>query len=746
MRNRVDITGQERLSIPGAGRTVSAATEKRAEYVRSAVHLIGQSLDTVEVNDKFLELFGPRWDCGITISLPEPTAVRAAWTLVNIWILARLSGHIVDGGSFEAAENWFYGRHASSKPSLAGMLSPSSASKSVDLLSQLTYDQDFSELLPYILEPHGPGSRLSVRRDPSTRIARDAKRKAGVFYTPADVAEFMASAVLAHSGDVRCFDPACGNGVFLLALIRTAEQNEREFSRLDFAVRSLYGADISPLAVEACTFTMLHACLAEVEERRTPPWCAWHAIRMNLAATDSLRLLSPTAALRDDGSEQNRQVIRSSLLAGDNVSQTAADKPRPSGNVMGQWFSMDAKFHAISAVFPEVPEGFDVLVGNPPYAALGERDDFDILSMEYASCSGPRITATANGFPLFIEMMWRLTRRGQSLSALVVPLSIAFHGGGQYSACRRAMSSHGGLWRCAFFDREPHALFGEDVKTRNAILIRSESDVDPDRNRPANLQTGPLLKWTSRTRHTLFSSLTYTDVKNVDFTEGLPKVSGARQARAFAKVMKRTDRLKTLWSRGTTCVQADAAVRSDVPRVFVGSTAYNFLSVFRTLSLDAENGHPLSENKVHCYEFATEENAAMAFAVLSSRLAFWLWHVTGDGFHVGRRFIENLPFERKSFTVDQAAELEKCGRDLWGSLQAHRIVSLNRGRKTVAFRPLACEAERNAIDSLLIRAADLPKAFCDTLKEFVKNVVLIDETDSRRKSLHSYFEPSEIPQ
>lgn len=35
-------------------------------------------------------------------------------------------------------------------------------------------------------------------RDPTTRTAREAKRRSGIFYTPADVAEYMAGGVLSR--------------------------------------------------------------------------------------------------------------------------------------------------------------------------------------------------------------------------------------------------------------------------------------------------------------------------------------------------------------------------------------------------------------------------------------------------------------------------------------------------------------------------------------------------------------------
>ena len=73
-------------------------------------------------------------------------------------------------------------------------------------------------------------------RDPTTATARAAKRLNGVFYTPADVAEYMAAGVMGEreSPDkLRFLDPSCGTGVFFVALIRTLLRRQRNGELLD---------------------------------------------------------------------------------------------------------------------------------------------------------------------------------------------------------------------------------------------------------------------------------------------------------------------------------------------------------------------------------------------------------------------------------------------------------------------------------------------------------------------------------
>ncbi|WP_157368515.1 Eco57I restriction-modification methylase domain-containing protein [Zavarzinella formosa] len=684
-------------------------------------------LQTRKAEADFRTIFAPRWDGGALSPSEEPISQRAAWAIVNAYLLFRMAGQ---KGDLAEAERWFFGGH--NLPSLVAYVD---AQPALNALERLSFDEDLLELLPYVLEVHGPGSRMSIMRDPTTRSARDAKRENGVFYTPADVAEYqVADALTGHGKDIHCLDPSCGNGVYLVAMLRIAAQRaEKRFDRFAFTIRSLYGFDISALAVECCAFVLLHHCMPKIA-----PWSAWHAIRLNLAATDSLRFKAVAGETGTySAAAKTRSRLRRQLIEGGHVERVEEKLPTDTGR-KSSLFDEDG-LPPLGAAFPETEAGFEVLAGNPPYAAIGHRDDRDVLEQEYASLKSGN--GTADLYPPFIESMWRLTKPGNSSATLVVPLSIAFQQSAQFTACRQAMNAHGGRWRFAFFDRQPHALFGEDVKTRNAILFRTELPEEPPRDTTAQIETGPLKKWTSRTRDKLFASVSFTQLHGVSIIDGIPKLCGGEQSQAFTILSARTDTLRSLCERTRTCRPQEATLASEHLRVFVASTAYNFLNVFHRITV--EGRHPLSENTVHCLQFASDDHAEMAFAILSSRLTYWLWHVEGDGFHVGGGFIQNLPFGRHSFKADQAEELRRCGRQMWEALQGHRIVSINKGKQTVAYRPLALEKERDAIDELLIDAAKIPKRFKQTLKSFVIDAVVVDDTDARRSHLKSLFDTQE---
>lgn len=696
---------QSRPSIPGAGSTVGAAAEERAVTVREAVAMVEAALGAhQQTKERVASLLDSRWHLGTLANGTSP-ATLAAWGLVSIRMVGRLAGALRPEASLVDAEAWFVGKRCGSA-GLSSLLGELIDRRAVGTLERLRHDANLADLLPYVLDAHGPGSRASVMRDPLTRRARAAKRAGGVFYTPADVAEYITKqTVLEHGGraaELRHLDPACGSGVFLRAALAYAEAvTVGAFDRFAFAESCLFGVDIDPLAVQSACFVLLSDVFGSPSMAGMSPWSVWHRLRLNIVVADALTLIAKPGERR---LENTRAALRASLSSA--RLPPAAKSPTPAPGLF--W-----RGHALADVLPEIGDGADVVIGNPPYAAVGLRDDGPMLE-RFASFAASDHAGKPDLFPLFLEMMWQLARPGRSAAGMVVPLSIAYHGGGQMTGCRRAIVSSGGRWKFAFFDREPHALFGEDVKTRNAIAFRSEGVGLPARGKPAIIETGPLRKWTSRSRAQLFAAINFTVLEDPYITDGIPKLSGQEASHVFAVLERQRARLDSVWIRAFACMPEDACAAAS-PRVFVASTAYNFLNVFRPHRQLPPARAPWSQNRLHCMEFATERAAACAFAILSSRVVYWLWRTLGDGFHVQRGFLGSVPFALESRSTQDQIALAEAGAALWQSLQSGQIVSVNGGRQTVAYRPHGSEAQRDRIDALLLRTAGIDAGFAETL-------------------------------
>ena len=578
------------------------------------------------------------------------TAERAARAFVAARIVGRCVGELGSRATFADVADWF---DPAGRRDRSGVIDPASAAAAV--LERVPHDDSLLTLLPYVLEPDRGGSRLDVlRKKDGAAEARRAKKASGVYYTPADVADYIVGECL--GGPVRSngatrpprvLDPACGTGVFLRTALRRLVRENPAADRHALAAGSLFGIDIDPLATDAATFVLLADC--GLGSAAASPRELWDGLRRNLAVADALAIDGP-------------------------------DRP---GTVRGRR-SLFGRRDGLAEIFPPLETGADVIVGNPPYATAGERHDGRELERRYATwrAGGSKL---ANLYPIFLVMMCRWVRPG-GRGGLVVPLSIAYGRGRQLRACRRALTELGGTTRFAFFDREPHGLFWEEVKVRCAIVLRDEPARPERAGAAAAVSTGPLRRWHGRDRGELFGDIRFTPIGRREIVEGVPKIDGPAEAGLLARVEDaRAGRLLSGAAVGA-CPPAEAAARSEPRRVFVSATAYNFLNVFPTHGALPAIAR-WSASPLHMLTFRDRREAGAAYAVLASRLTFWLWRVRADGFHVTRGFLHELPFATSRVTPEDLDRLAKLGRRLRGETRPRRFVSVNGGRSTVGYRP-----------------------------------------------------------
>lgn len=674
------------LAVPRRGHVLSTIVEMYGQPIREAVEILGKSLARKPCADIRAALLAP------TTGRGRSDAEMSAWALVSMWVTGIASGALSVSASLADAERWFLGDGTAGLSSLP----PAQIMKRTESVLRAEADAPaYLDLLPYILDPHGPGSRLSVMRDPSTRSARTRKRADGVFYTPADVAEYMAGECideLAGSGPATIFDPACGTGVYLRAALKLLRRRFPDQDALSLGRDFLFGADIDPWPLDAAAFVLVADIWESASQKAITPAQCWRLMRENLVCVDTL-LIDPAEA-----------------LGGRQPSSGNANKHAVSPE-------LDSGRNPISQLFPRLVDGPTVILGNPPYADLGHRDDLDSLGDAFRTIAA-KPKASAEVYLAFVEQMIKLARARSCAGALVLPLSIACNIGPQFATVRKLILQAAGEWRFAFFDREPHALFGEDVKTRNAIVLWSRHASD-SRTR---LATGPLRKWRGDTRAAMFKNLGFTPI-GVDICAGIPKVEGQRQAAA----------LEALSARGSKLEQAvqkierrslKGAPNADNRTIFIGPTAYNFLNVFlRPQRGLLHGGVELSEHPLYALRCASEEDALSIFAILSSHLSYWWWHAHGDGFHVTRRFLGDLPFGAEILAGSAGRQLAACGAELWSAIQARPIMSLNRGRTSLAYSPNGHDDIRRKADEVLAQIAGLDRAFVDELQKFTARSV-----------------------
>lgn len=688
------------MAVPRQGYVLATAAERVGGPIRAAVNLIRAAIPpgTQTV-----------WESNYASRLASGRAARplrtfeelASWSLVTAWIVGVASRSITASSSISDAETWFL----DSTNGMSSHLPAPVLEQAEGLLRQVADADSFDELLPYILDPHGEGSRLSVRRRPETSAARAIKKKHGVFYTPADVAAHMASKALEFLNDdaypVTFLDPACGTGVFLKAILAEVCAVRPNVDPLDVACSCLYGSDIDDWAVDATAFVLLSSCLKRGRARSIAPIAAWHAVRLNLVPIDSLRLDAGWGISQDDPYRVRRLDYRARLKSGDVPPATGETLPEEGPVPFGR-------------LFPEIAEGPRLVIGNPPYADLHSRSDLMALTQRYETARMAARVA-CDTYPLFLEQMVRLAAPGVRGGAMVVPLSVSCNTGAQFAALRGYFRASPGKWRFAFFDREPHALFGEDVKTRNAIVFWNATATDSE----SRVLAGPLKKWRGSGRKRMFESISFVPV-GVDIRAGIPKPASEQQAKALAHLRRHSASLRTVVPGFDRAVLQDA-FDGGATTVYVGATAYNFLNVFLSPAVCALKG-PLTEHPLHALHCASRADALRIYGLLNSRLAFWWWHIWGDGFHVSKGILQDLPVGNL-FSGLSGERLALSAAKLWAQASKAPIVSVNRGRTSIAFSAAPFGRERADIDEIAVEAVGLDLSFCTDLERFTDNVV-----------------------
>ena len=703
-----------RLDVPRAGYVLSTRVETYARALREAVSILSDSLAREpRCASRHRSIFSCT-ACDPGSESTRPAAEMAAWALVATRTCAIASGAHPETLSLTDAERWFLGPEAT----IGGLtdLVPKGALTRADAsLASKSNRTAFLELLPYVLDPDGPADRLTVRRNPKAQATRARRRAQGVFYTPADVAEVMVEACLKAvdggegSSIPTVFDPACGTGIFLRVALKELRRRRPATLAATIASDALFGADIDPWAIDATAFVLMTDVWSEEQATALTPAALWRSIRHNLVCIDALRI--------DPSSFNNEHATR------DSIASPGVSAPAGGGGTKRSRVPLPSLFPAMTCA-PQV------IVGNPPYAIVGERDDYSSLQGVFkAFARTPE--RSAHIYLAFLEQMLRLACKDRCAGALVLPLSLACNVGVQFSTARRLIAQTPGRWRFAFFDREPHALFGEGAKTRNAVALWKRLSSDSQ----AMISTGPLRKWRGDNRATMLRSLRFTEI-DCTIAEGIPKIDGSRQANA----------LKTLCERWTRLDQAVCAIGrvplADAPNaddrtVFVGPTAYNFLNVFlKPPRCVLPAGSRLSEHPLFAIQCVSNDDALAVFSMLASRLAYWWWHAHGDGFHVSKRFVRSLPFGVDLVTGKTGAGLAATGKELWPKVRNHPIITANRGRISLAYTPNGHDELRRQADQALADLAALESGFVDELQRFTTHTVAATLRGASNKHLN----------
>lgn len=373
----------------------------------------------------------------------------------------------------------------------------------------------------------------------------------------------------------------------------------------------------------------------------------------------------------------------------------------------------------LSKVFPLLGEqGADFIISNPPYSKKKQLQ-FDLFYQD----GFPNNSFGVDLYPYFVKQLLDLSKSSNGGGGMVVPLSLAASSKKTLRALRNYIQKQNGSIEFLNFDRTPDSLFGDDVKTRNTIFFFTHQY---DSEKIGKISSTYLHRWNSRNRADLFNSISVTNLQTkIDITYGVPKVGDE-----FGVSI-----LNIIHSKKTGKLSEVLQPTKSNPKIITRTTAYNWIPV------ELYIGEANTTGKVFWKIISTDISPETIYALLNSRITYWLWRLWSDGFHLTNQFISSLPYGTHFFNNINTRHIEELGKTLWDNTQKEVIISKNAGKLSYSYCPLPFSDLLDEIDEEIINYFSLPKLTVPYLIGHIHQIIVAGrENESQIKTKLKYLE------
>ncbi len=504
-------------------------------------------------------------------------------------------------------------------------------------------------------------------------------------------------------------DPTCGTGAFLLAsmtlleeLYRACLQRMQQFvERWDERretddtcytifrtllthitaqgiggplVHNLYGIEIMPEAVEVCTMRL---SLLLVGSDVTHPCRGFNSLRPRTDCSlqqgrNELKLLQLTCP--DDVVHSYNWFIKWNIRVGDAL-------------VPETW----------GMAFPKQGNGFDVIIGNPPF-------------VEYSKIAHDPTQSSGNGtygnlYAEVVERSLSLCNTTHSYIGFVVPLSLC--SGERFDRLRRILLTNTSMLWLANFDIFPCRLF-EDAYQRLTLLLGKRSG---QFSYTHETYVTSIQRWYTSERSTLIERIGYTHVQYRHREGVFPKLGSWQQEEILQKMIAVT---------GKHTLSMLVAHMKTRYALYYQEATNTWMKVTRYVPYYKKNGVVTRPRHGRFLYFEDEDRASVVGAVMNSSL-FYLWFATySDGFHLSHALVQNFPVLHKICADEQLLSL---ARRLEEDIQRHALYS-TRNTKTgdrieiEEYRMTYSKPIIDEIDDVLAKYYDFTNEELDIIRQY----------------------------
>ena len=466
------------------------------------------------------------------------------------------------------------------------------------------------------------------------------------------------------------FDPSVGSGVFLLSILSAIRAALTDLSEHDdsgsltrkIISQQLYAQDINPMAVQITRLRLAIAIIAAERDCILPlPNLEARVVCADTLSTIPKRNWSPTATgrLQDENAaivsalskraelfqkwqeahqESKKEALRKSdERLREELNRTVQD------DLAGDETIAFADFTLLDSEAPPVQtdprlifyrsdwQGFDVVIGNPPYERLAkDQEEQERKRMKGSLRRRGYTTVACNDlYSLIAEAALTLARPQGGVLSLIVPLSICF--GQNKQSLRQLFEQNSSEMYIRSHDNRPDPIFKKSPVTHpesrqrttiiNAVMSRSQ-------DKPIIQVTG-VNKWPKSERFQFLTHRSYSPraelVRDLDskLDNQWERIPNTGIADLITAMRGCSFSLKSM-GRDSTANESVGFPKS----------AYEFLTVVPPGRL---------KRREFTIDVGEQENQAVAVAAANSHIAYTWWKTYGDAFDVTYPVMSNLP-------------------------------------------------------------------------------------------------------
>ncbi len=340
-------------------------------------------------------------------------------------------------------------------------------------------------------------------------------------------------------------------------------------------------------------------------------------------------------------------------------------------------FDIDNPFHWFIN-FNKILEkdGFDVIIGNPPYVEYAK-------VRKYYELKGYSTIKCGNLYGNFIERSFKIISK-YGYNGLIIPLSFS---------CTKRMEvvqklffdKTKNVWLSHFAER-PSKLFDGAEVILDILIYNREDSIK------SNFYTTTFLKWKSEERSTLFSKIKYTKVDKIR-SYLIPKFGGEVEKEIWVKIHSNRP-------IGTFLLKNS---ESKLYYRIGGGRYWKIFTDFQPKFLiNDEQGISSRENYLY---FKDESQKYIAIALLSSSLFYWYFINTTNCRDLNPSDLQSFPINLENLYVDTKKEIIALSKSLMNDYHQKSKIKIKESQKTgsVTYQEFYPRLSKDILDKIDIQ-------------------------------------------